>query len=107
MVQKDIPIEDQINRARRNILVHSILYYKYDENLISDTDYDNWGKRLIFLQERYPVEAQNTPFMVDEFKHFTDTTSGYDLPLDDEWGVRTANWLLRRREEREQENGTS
>jgi hypothetical protein len=99
-VQLDFPIEDQINRARRNVLVHSIIYYVYNENIISDYEYDQWGKRLIYLQSRFPLESENTPFLLDIFREFSGTTSGFDLPLKDPYGDRTARWLLEQRDQR-------
>jgi len=93
-IRTDIPMEDQINRARRCVLVHSIVYYIYDENIISDYYYDQWGKRLQWLQWMFPHESKKTPFMLDIFQDYSGTTSGYDLPLKDEWGDRTARWLI-------------
>jgi len=99
-VQPDIPIEDQINRCRRNIMVHSVVYYVFNDNLISDSEYDFWGQRLIFLQAAYPEASENTPYMLEEFRTFSGTTSGFNLPLEDPWAQRTARWLLHIRNER-------
>lgn len=103
-VRTDIPVEDQINRARRCVLVHSIAYYVYDENLISDFHYDQWGKRLMWLQFYFPKSSANTPFMLDIFQNFSGTTSGYDLPLKDPWGDRTTRWLLTQHDRKQQTN---
>lgn len=70
----------------------------YDQNIISDYDYDLWGKRLIFLQANYPTESDNTPFMLEVFRDFSGTTSGFNLPLDDPWGDRTARRLIHNKE---------
>ena len=40
-----------INRRRRQILVHSIIYYKLDDNLISDSDWSDLANELDALQK--------------------------------------------------------
>lgn len=93
----DIPIEDQINHLRRNIMVHSVLYYRYDQNLKNDYDYDRLGQKLIELQAKYPEASERVPYLLDVFRNYAGTTSGFDLPLDDPYAQRTSLWLLRRR----------
>ena len=47
-------ISELINRRRRQILVHSIIYYKMDKNLIADNAWSEWGAELEALQAQYP-----------------------------------------------------
>ncbi|WP_141493487.1 DNA ligase LigA-related protein [Bacillus thuringiensis] len=68
-----------ISRRRRQILVHSFLYYQMNENLISDHTYDAWSKELADLQVKYPQEAKKAVY-AKEFEEF-DGSSGFDLPF--------------------------
>lgn len=81
-----------ITRRRRQVLVHSIIYYKMDTNIISDAQWSKWAMELAELQIRYPDIADSCPY-ADEFKGF-DGSSGFNLPLDDPVAVRDANALL-------------
>lgn len=88
-----------INRRRRQVLVHSIIYYKMDKNLIPDNAWTEWGAELEELQARYPEIAAKTPY-AKEFKDF-DHSTGYSLPLDDPWAVNKARQLVQWAEKRE------
>jgi hypothetical protein len=99
----EIPIEDQINHLRRNVMVHSVLYYRHDRPIKTDHEYDRLGKRLIEMQEKYPEESERVPYLLETFRNFTGTTSGFDLPLDDPYAQRTAWWLLDRLDKKEDE----
>lgn len=85
-------ISELINRRRRQILIHSILYYELNEAIIPDNQWTEWAKELKSLQEKYPEIAKNCVY-ADEFKNF-DYISGYYLPLRDPWGMRKARQLL-------------
>ena len=83
MNRKDVA--ELLNRRRRQILVHSIIYYKMDDNLISDSTWSAWATELEELQKKYPDIAAKVPY-AEEFKDF--------LPLDDPWAVNKARQLL-------------
>ncbi len=85
-------IKELILRRRRQILVHSVIYYRYNENLISDHTWTKWAVELEALQKKYPKEAESTPWN-REFKDF-DHSTGYNLPLEDPWANCIARWLL-------------
>lgn len=89
-----LAIGELINRRRRQILVHSIIYYRYNNSLISDAQWSKWAMELDELQKAYPDIASKQPYD-DEFKNF-DPSSGYDLPLNDAWGVSVARLLLKK-----------
>ena len=82
-------ISELINRRRRQILVHSIIYYKMDKNLIADNAWSEWGAELEALQAQYAKDFQG-------FDHST----GYSLPLDDPWAVNKARQLVQWAEKR-------
>lgn len=85
-------ISELINRRRRQILVHSVIYYRMNDNLITDAQWAQWAVELGDLQSRYPDIAAKCPY-AEEFKGF-DHSTGYNLPLDDSWAVNKARQLL-------------
>lgn len=89
-------IAELINRRRRQILVHSIIYYKLDDNIIPDSKWAEWALELENLQRDYPDIAEKCVYAkaFENFEH----SSGYNLPLDDSWGVLTARKLLQLRD---------
>ena len=88
----DSAIKELISRRRRQILVHSVIYYKLNENLIDDATWSRWALELEELQERYPQLARQCPFH-DEFLDF-DHSTGMSLPLESPWAVRKAQYLV-------------
>ena len=53
----DEEIIQLINRRRRQVLIHSIIYYRFDENIISDAMWTKWAMELADLQRKYPEES--------------------------------------------------
>ena len=94
--QKEDKIAELINRRRRQLLVHSIIYYKMDENIISDATWSKWGQELEELQAKYPEIAAKQPY-AKEFEGF-DHSTGMSLPLNDPWAVNKARQLLQQKE---------
>ena len=85
-------IKELISRRRRQVLVHSVIYYKLNDNLIDDTTWSKWALELEELQNQYPKIAADCP-LAKEFLNF-DHSTGMSLPLDNPWAVRTAQYLL-------------
>lgn len=85
-------IKSLINRRRRQILVHSIIYYEFNENIITDDTWSKWARELVSLQYQYPEIADECVY-ADVFKDF-DVSTGFNLPLKDPWGVKRAEELL-------------
>ena len=83
-----------INQRQRQILVHSILYYNYNESLVSDTDWSRWSFELVELMKD-PIASQSVFY--DMFKTF-EGNSGCDLDLCDSWAVNKAEQLLKWRD---------
>ena len=46
----ELPIASKIQQRRLQMLVHSYIYYKLDENIISDHAFNYWGHELANLQ---------------------------------------------------------
>lgn len=85
-------IADIITQRRRQVLVHSVIYYKLNDNIVSDSKWSQWAEELEDLQKQYPDIAKKCPY-AEEFEGF-DHSTGCDLPLDDEWANNKARQLL-------------
>ena len=85
-------IAELITRRRRQLLVHSIIYYCMNDNIITDNQWAKWAIELEDLQRDYPEIAKNCP-RAKEFENF-DHSTGYNLPLNDPYAVATARRLL-------------
>lgn len=85
-------IKALIEQRRRQILVHSIIYYRFNDNLISDAQWSEWALELEELQARHPDIASQCIY-AEAFEDF-DHSTGQNLPLDDPWGLYKANYLL-------------
>lgn len=73
MNRKDVA--ELLNRRRRQILVHSIIYYKMDDNLISDSAWSAWATELEELQKKYPDIAAKVPYEGGLFEHSLNVTN--------------------------------
>ena len=91
-VTYDNEIAALIQRRRYQILVHSLIYYELDMNLVSDAQWAEWGVELVKLQKEHPKEAESVIFS-EPFKYF-DASTGYNLPFRDEQIVNIAYRLL-------------
>lgn len=93
--RKSKDIASLIYRRRQQILIHSVLYYRMNENLIDDATWSKWALELEDLQNKYPEIAEKVP-LHEEFKNF-DHSTGSDLPLDNPWAINKAKYLLKQR----------
>jgi hypothetical protein len=89
---EELPIAELIQRRRLQILIHSKLYYDMDTNLITDRQFDEWGRELVQLQKDNPEIAKRICF-AEAFKDW-DASTGAFLPLQDPWVIRKAQQLL-------------
>ena len=81
-----------IGRRRRQILIHSVIYYRFNTNIIPDHMYDDWCAELAKIQDENP-EAASVAVYADEFEGF-DGSTGFDLPLHYEEIVSRAAHLI-------------
>lgn len=88
----ELPIAELIQRRRLQMLIHSKLYYDMDTNLITDKQFDEWGRELVKLQRDYPNIAKRICY-AEAFKDW-DASTGAFLPLQDPWVIRKAQQLL-------------
>lgn len=82
-------IEELIHRRRRQVLVHSILYYRMGKSTLTDVQFDAWARELAKLQKDNPEASERVEYMREEFSDFSGET-GYHLPLMDENATRVA-----------------
>lgn len=85
-------VYEKIKQRRYQMLVHSLIYYELDINLISDDKWIEWAKELVYLQNSYPEESKKATFY-EQFKEF-DGSTGFDLPYFDEQIVNITIRLL-------------
>lgn len=71
----------RIRRMRRQILVHSIIYYRFNDNLIDDFKYDKIARELVKLQSENPKISEKVPDFIEDFRDFgkDGCYSGYNL----------------------------
>lgn len=97
MTEKEV--EELIHRRRRQILVHSIIYYKNGESIIPDATFDKWAQELAKLQKDHQQLSESIPYMRYAFADFGGET-GYHLPLMDKAANRIADELMKVHNER-------
>lgn len=88
----DQNVIQRIEYLRKKLLVHSIIYYRLNESIISDTKWAEWALELETLVREHPEEGQNS-FLAKEFQDF-DHSTGYNLPLETPWAVAVAMNLV-------------
>ena len=93
-VNYDDSIAAKIQQRRYQILVHSLLYYELDINLVSDAQWAEWARELAELQTTHSDIASRVIFD-DAFKNF-DGSTGFHLPFRDEQVVKIAYRLMKR-----------
>lgn len=86
-------VREFIKRRRLQLLVHSCIYYIYNESIIPDDMWSGWAVQLERIQAQAPEISKEVEYY-EEFKNF-DHSTGYDLPITDPFIMGTARWLLR------------
>ena len=72
---KDYSIPDQMDFCARWLLIHSILYYELDKNMVSDSDYDSKLKWLCSYSLKHPTETDQCYY--SNLIHKLDPCSGF------------------------------
>lgn len=83
-------IKEKIKQRRRQMLVHSYIYYELNQNIVSDHKWAEWAKELAQLQKDYPEESK----AVEEYEQFKDWdgSSGAFLKFGDD--IKTVAKIL-------------
>lgn len=76
----EIPME-KINQRRRQMHLHSTIYYHMHTTSVDDATFDKWAVELAELQEKYP-ESKVQGYMPSVFADWTGDT-GMHLPVTD------------------------
>ncbi len=84
-------IKEKIKQRRRQMLIHSYLYYELDENIVSDNKWSKWAFELAELQKQYPKESNEVEY-AELFKDWNGS-SGADLKYDESI-IKCANRIL-------------
>jgi len=98
--ESSLSILEKINQRQRQMIVHSVLYYRYDTNIIDDRTWNRWARELVVLQKDHPDITKESAFY-EEFKTW-DGATGFDL-ANNEWGIEKAMQLIRWRDYEESE----
>ena len=69
-------IEEKIRQRRRQMLVHSYLYYEKNVNIVSDSTWSRWAVELAELQREYPKQAKQVEF-AEEFEDWDGSTGAF------------------------------
>ena len=89
---EQLKIAEKIQQRRLQMLVHSCIYYEFNQNMLVDTKWDEMARELVKLQEENP-DISKQVIWYDAFKDW-DASTGAFLPLKDEWVVNKAKKLL-------------
>lgn len=85
-------IAELIQRRRLQVLIHSCIYYEFNESIIPDAKWSEWALELEQLQAKYPKIAKKVIY-AEEFEGF-DHSTGCDLPTRNSEVTRKARWLI-------------
>lgn len=94
----DNDIADLIKRRRLQVLIHSCIYYEFNESIADDATWAKLAIELEQLQAAYPDIAMQVEWAA-EFNGFNHST-GYNLPLQNKWVICKAIQLMRWHKER-------
>ena len=83
-------IAEKIKQRRRQMLVHSYIYYELNKNIVSDYVWAKWAKELEQLQHDYPDESKSVEYY-EEFKDW-DGSSGAFLKFGE--NIKTVAHIL-------------
>ena len=86
----------KILQRRRQILVHSYIYYEMDDSIVSDAQWSQWAKELVWLSQEFPDIAKEVPYS-KEFEGF-DASTGFDFKYDDGIKNRAAQLIAHKGE---------
>ena len=89
---EELKIAEKIQQRRLQMIVHSAIYYAFNDNIVPDSKWSEWGRELKDLQEKYPVIASKVIF-AEAFKDW-DASTGFNLPIHDDWVTQKATQLM-------------
>lgn len=81
-----------IKQRRLQLLVHSCIYYEFNQSIVDDATWAKWAIELEQLQTEYPAIADEVEW-AEAFKDF-DHSTGYNLPVRNPWVMRKARQIM-------------
>jgi len=93
-----LSVKQKMSALQRFLIVHSILYYYFNESVISDKKYDKYSRLLVELKKQNKSEYKETDYYYC-MKDF-DGSTGFDLydrlnNHDREYLTKIANSVLK------------
>lgn len=67
-------IQERLHRLRLNLILHSIIYYELNDNLVSDDTWTNWAQELKVIQNHYPEISEQLGFHDEHFENWEGVT---------------------------------
>ena len=89
----ELKIAELIQQRRYQVLSHSCIYYYFDNNILSDKEYDTLARELEALQLKY-LEISKKVILYEYFKDFKAGT-GFDLPIRLPWVQELATRVMK------------
>ncbi len=86
-----------IKRLRTNMIVHSYIYYRMDENIISDDAWQNMANDLVEIQSMFP---EPIGFYDELFSDWDASTGSHLVYIDEDYWIAKARYLIRLFKER-------
>ena len=85
---EELEIAELIQQRRLQMLVHSLIYYDLNHNIISDKTWQEWAWELRDLQQSYPEIEKKVPYR-EGFENWDGSTGAF-LPYKSETIQRIA-----------------
>jgi len=73
-----VSVQSKIESLERWLLVHAIIYYEYNNNIVTDTQWDTNAYQLVDMIKQYPKDFKASYYYI-LYKEF-DGSTGFDLP---------------------------
>ena len=93
-------IIEKIRQRRKQMLIHSCIYYELNDNIVSDHKWQEWAEELAKLQTEHP-DCCEIGYYDKAFKDW-DGTTGAMLPYREHGIFSNARWLLQYHKEQQQ-----
>lgn len=89
-------VKAKINQRMRQILVHSYIYYEMDDSIVSDEQWSQWAKELVYLMQEFPDIAKEC----DDYNKFDgfEGSTGFDFKYDERDKNRAAQLIAHKGE---------
>ena len=74
-------VMELIKRRRFQLLIHSFIYYRLNETVVSNETFDQWSDELNYLQKKYPDISKEVE-LYDLFKDYVSSSDSAALAFD-------------------------